>query len=76
MRCARALQAQLTRQIIDKCAPGQFKILIHHQNGKVSKRKELDKYDVVLTTYASLALDWQPDDELESKVRRSGRDPR
>lgn len=50
--------------------PGQFKVLIHHGNGRVAKRKDLDKYDVVLTTYSTLALDWQPDDELESKRQK------
>ncbi|CCM00776.1 uncharacterized protein FIBRA_02818 [Fibroporia radiculosa] len=42
------------------------KCLIYHGPGKPKKKKELMKYDVVLTTFQTLALEW-PDEEAEER---------
>ncbi|KAF7976186.1 hypothetical protein HWV62_7352 [Athelia sp. TMB] len=46
-----------------------FKCHIYHGSGKAKKKSELLKYDVVLTTYSTLALEW-PDYEAEEKAKK------
>ncbi|ORY40897.1 SNF2 family N-terminal domain-domain-containing protein [Leucosporidium creatinivorum] len=63
-----ALLEQWKDEIEDKCEKNQFKILVYHGEGKknVTKIKHLQKYDVVLTSYHTLAMEW-PDEETAVK---------
>ncbi|EKM56552.1 uncharacterized protein PHACADRAFT_207772 [Phanerochaete carnosa HHB-10118-sp] len=45
-----------------------FQCLIYHGNNKPRNPQELRKYDVVLTTFQTLAHEW-PDDEAEEKEK-------
>ncbi|KAK4694961.1 hypothetical protein P7C70_g8647, partial [Phenoliferia sp. Uapishka_3] len=49
-----------------------WRVLVHHGKEKVKSAKELSKYDVVLTTYHSLAGEW-PDEEAAVKKARKGK---
>ncbi|KAH8097049.1 SNF2 family N-terminal domain-containing protein [Cristinia sonorae] len=46
-----------------------LKSIIYHGSNKVKKVEDLRKYDIVLTTFQTLALEW-PDPELEEKERK------
>ncbi|GBE87557.1 hypothetical protein SCP_1102340 [Sparassis crispa] len=56
-------QWQLEIEMKTNC---DLKCLIYHGSNKPKKRKDLLKYDVVLTTFHTLALEW-PDAEAEEK---------
>ncbi|KLO17670.1 hypothetical protein SCHPADRAFT_900413 [Schizopora paradoxa] len=45
-----------------------LKCLIYHGASKVRQKKEIQKHDVVLTSFSTLALEW-PDPELEEKKK-------
>lgn len=45
---------------------------MHHGKERVKTKKELAKYDVVLTTYHTLAGEW-PDEEAAVKKARKGK---
>ncbi|KAL4260457.1 SNF2/RAD54 helicase family protein [Pleurotus pulmonarius] len=47
-----------------------FKVLIYHGNNKPRRKKELLNYDVVLTTFATMAYEW-PDVEAEQKRKKA-----
>ncbi|EIW77192.1 hypothetical protein CONPUDRAFT_168183 [Coniophora puteana RWD-64-598 SS2] len=63
-----ALLDQWAMEIETKTDCG-MKCLIYHGSSKPRKRSELQKYDVVLTTYQTLALEW-PDPEADEKEKR------
>ncbi|KAH8116128.1 SNF2 family N-terminal domain-containing protein [Phellopilus nigrolimitatus] len=44
-------------------------VLIYHGSGKTRSKKDLQKYDVVLTTFGTLASEW-PDPEAEEKKKQ------
>ncbi|THH32586.1 hypothetical protein EUX98_g1602 [Antrodiella citrinella] len=46
-----------------------LKCLIYHGSNKPKKLEDIKKYDVVLTTFSTLALEW-PDPEAEEKEKR------
>ncbi|PPQ65989.1 hypothetical protein CVT26_010649 [Gymnopilus dilepis] len=54
-----------------------LKVLIYHGSSKTKRKSELLKYDIVLTTYHTMSLEW-PDYENEmkkkAKARKSGDD--
>ncbi|KAH7924689.1 hypothetical protein BV22DRAFT_1012721 [Leucogyrophana mollusca] len=62
-----ALLDQWALEIETKTTSG-MRCLIYHGPSKPKKRNELLKYDVVLTTYQTLALEW-PDYEAEQKAK-------
>lgn len=75
-----ALLEQWKDEIEDKCDDGFFKILVYHGKGKegITKVKHLQKYDVVLTSYHTLAGEW-PDEESavkksKAKAKKAGSD--
>ncbi|EMD34880.1 hypothetical protein CERSUDRAFT_86316 [Gelatoporia subvermispora B] len=47
-----------------------LKCLIYHGPNKPKKVADLLKYDVVLTTYTTLALEWPDEEEQERKAKR------
>ncbi|KIJ63774.1 hypothetical protein HYDPIDRAFT_155277 [Hydnomerulius pinastri MD-312] len=71
-----ALLDQWKLEIETKTTNG-MKCLIYHGSSKPKNKKELMKYDVVLTTYHTLALEW-PDLEAEQlakeKLRKKKKD--
>ncbi|KAJ3805241.1 SNF2 family N-terminal domain-containing protein [Lentinula lateritia] len=46
-----------------------LKVLIYHGSSKLKRAKDLHKYDVVLTTFQTMALEW-PDIEQEEKKKK------
>ncbi|EPQ53423.1 hypothetical protein GLOTRDRAFT_139677 [Gloeophyllum trabeum ATCC 11539] len=60
-------QWQLELQTKTDCG---LKCLIYHGAGKPKKKSDLIKYDVVLTTYGTLAMEW-PDPEAEEKAQKA-----
>ncbi|KAG2085712.1 SNF2 family N-terminal domain-containing protein [Suillus discolor] len=48
-----------------------LKCLDYHGSNKPRKKTDLMKYDIVLTTYHTLALEW-PDVEVEEKAKQNG----
>jgi hypothetical protein len=63
---------QWEQEIIDKCDKGAFDICIYHGASKPKKIAQLQEYDIILTTHASLALEWQPDDGMaKAKAKRA-----
>lgn len=78
-----ALLQQWYNEIEDKCKDRQFKCLIYHGTSKsnflkqcVAKRRTAEqgfqKYDVVITTYSTLSLEW-PDEEMQLKKAKKAR---
>ncbi|KAJ7275100.1 SNF2 superfamily protein [Mycena rebaudengoi] len=60
-----ALLQQWQMEINTKTNAG-WKVLIYHGSNKPKKKADLLQYDVVLTTYSTMALEW-PDLEAEEK---------
>lgn len=56
-------QWQLEIEMKTNC---NLKCLIYHGPNKPKKKEDLMQYDIVLTTYQTLALEW-PDDEAEER---------
>ncbi|KAG2151182.1 SNF2 family N-terminal domain-containing protein [Suillus bovinus] len=54
---------------IEMKTTNNLKCLIYHGSNKPRKKTDLMKYDVVLTTYHTLALEW-PDSEAEEKAKQ------
>ncbi|KAJ7190933.1 SNF2 superfamily protein [Mycena pura] len=52
-----ALLVQWTQEIASKIN-ANWKVLIYHGTNKVKKKADLLQYDVVLTTYSTMALEW------------------
>ncbi|GAA5877102.1 hypothetical protein JCM16303_006167 [Sporobolomyces ruberrimus] len=66
-----ALLEQWKEEIEEKTANGYFSILVYHgPERKKIKLKHLQKFDVVLTTFSTLVLDY-PDDEGATKKARA-----
>ncbi|KAI0342316.1 hypothetical protein BDW22DRAFT_1395176 [Trametopsis cervina] len=63
-----ALLDQWQYEIEDK-SDMNLRCLIYHGNSKPRRLDQLEKYDVVLTTYHTLLLEW-PDDEAVERERR------
>lgn len=40
--------------------PSSVEVLIYHGRGREKHCEYLDKYDIVLTTYNTVTLDWKP----------------
>ncbi|GAA5958411.1 hypothetical protein JCM3765_007868 [Sporobolomyces pararoseus] len=65
-----ALLEQWKEEIEEKTEKGYFSILIYHgPERKKIKLKQLKKYDVVLTTYTTLVLDYADDEGAQKKAR-------
>lgn len=65
-----ALLQQWKEEIENRMERHYFKILIHHGPTKVKSAKEFHEYDVVLTTYQTLAGEW-PDEEVSMKKAKT-----
>ncbi|KAJ7770573.1 SNF2 superfamily protein [Mycena metata] len=61
-----ALLGQWNQEISTKTNAG-WKVLIYHGSGKPKKKADLLKYDVVLTTYATMAGEWYDFEGEEKK---------
>ncbi|KAJ7136080.1 SNF2 family N-terminal domain-containing protein [Mycena epipterygia] len=66
-----ALLVQWNQEIASKTNAG-WKVLIYHGSNKPKKKADLLKYDVVLTTYSTMALEW-PDVEAEMKKKEKAK---
>ncbi|KAJ7437384.1 P-loop containing nucleoside triphosphate hydrolase protein [Mycena galericulata] len=53
-------------------APLALLVLIYHGSNKVKRKADLLKYDVVLTTYSTMALEW-PDYEADMKKKEKAK---
>jgi SNF2 family DNA or RNA helicase len=53
-----ALLEQWKLEIESKTDDGLFSVLIYHGPKKLTSKKEIQKYDVVLTTYHTLMGEW------------------
>ncbi|KAK0446072.1 SNF2 family N-terminal domain-containing protein [Desarmillaria tabescens] len=49
-----------------------LKCIVYHGSGKPKRKQDLLKYDVVLTTYQTMALEW-PDFEKDQKAKEKAR---
>ncbi|PVG00777.1 hypothetical protein CPB86DRAFT_171952 [Serendipita vermifera] len=67
-----ALLEQWRAEIAMKTEEDMLKILIYHGPNRSKNKKEIEKYDVVLTTYHTLANDW-PDEDDQLKKRRKNK---
>ncbi|KAJ7484700.1 SNF2 superfamily protein [Mycena latifolia] len=66
-----ALLVQWQQEIATK-TNADWKVLIYHGSSKPKKKADLLKYDVVLTTYSTMSLEW-PDFEAEQKKKEKAR---
>ncbi|KAJ6571813.1 SNF2 family N-terminal domain-containing protein [Mycena capillaripes] len=66
-----ALLPQWNQEISTK-TNADWKVLIYHGSNKPKKKSDLLKYDVVLTTYSTMALEW-PDYEAEMKKKEKAK---
>ncbi|KAJ6499605.1 SNF2 superfamily protein [Mycena vitilis] len=66
-----ALLVQWTQEISNK-TNADWKVLIYHGSNKPKKKSDLLKYDVVLTTYSTMALEW-PDYEADMKKKEKAK---
>ncbi|KAJ6590535.1 SNF2 superfamily protein [Mycena vulgaris] len=66
-----ALLKQWALEIATK-TNADWKVLIYHGANKPKKKADLLKYDVVLTTYSTMSLEW-PDFEAEQKKKEKAR---
>ncbi|KAM0748722.1 hypothetical protein T439DRAFT_71167 [Meredithblackwellia eburnea MCA 4105] len=64
-----ALLRQWKEEIETKLEANHWRVLIHHGPTRARHAKELMKYDVVLTTYHTLASEW-PDEETAFKKKK------
>ncbi|KAJ7721949.1 SNF2 superfamily protein [Mycena maculata] len=62
-----ALLVQWNQEIATK-TNADWKVLIYHGSNKVKRKADLLQYDVVLTTYSTMSLEW-PDYEAEAKKK-------
>ncbi|KAL8286684.1 hypothetical protein RQP46_004212 [Phenoliferia psychrophenolica] len=67
-----ALLQQWKTEILDKMDANHWRVLIHHGKDRAKTAKELARYDVVLTTYHTLAGEW-PDEEGAMKKSKKGK---
>ncbi|KAG8800840.1 hypothetical protein FRC17_006799, partial [Serendipita sp. 399] len=65
-----ALLEQWKQEINWKCEEGTFKVLIYHGPNRPKSKHEVMKYDIVLTTYHTLANEWPETFETERKPRK------
>jgi SNF2 family DNA or RNA helicase len=63
---------QWREEIVSKTEENYWRVLIHHGPTKARTAKELFKYDIVLTTYHTLAGEW-PDEETAIKKSKKGK---
>ncbi|KAJ6486844.1 SNF2 superfamily protein [Mycena sanguinolenta] len=66
-----ALLTQWNQEISTKTS-ADWKVLIYHGSNKPKKKADLLQYDVVLTTYSTVALEW-PDFEAEAKKKEKAK---
>ncbi|KAF7302742.1 SNF2 superfamily protein [Mycena chlorophos] len=64
--CPLALLRQWRMEIETKAESSNLKVVIYHGPGKPKRKAELLSYDIVLTTYGTMALEW-PDAEAEDR---------
>ncbi|KAK7046715.1 putative ATP-dependent helicase C23E6.02 [Favolaschia claudopus] len=69
--CPLALLTQWNQEISTK-TNADWKVLIYHGSQKPKKKADLLKYDIVLATYSTMALEW-PDYEAEMKKKEKAR---
>ncbi|KAF7323759.1 SNF2 superfamily protein [Mycena kentingensis (nom. inval.)] len=67
--CPLALLPQWTSEIETKTNLG-WRIHIYHGSNKVKKKSDLLAYDIVITTYGTMALEW-PDPEADLKKQKA-----
>ncbi|KAI5477304.1 hypothetical protein MNV49_006525 [Pseudohyphozyma bogoriensis] len=67
-----ALLDQWKEEILSKTTDKHFKVLIYHGEGRKAVRtvKQLLSFDVVLTTYHTLAGEWPDDEEPKKKKKK------
>ncbi|GAA5899596.1 uncharacterized protein JCM6883_005269 [Sporobolomyces salmoneus] len=69
-----ALLEQWKEEIEEKTEKGYFSVFIYHgPERKKTKVKHLKKYDVVLTTYTTLVLDYPDDEGAQKKARQQAK---
>ncbi|KAF7350506.1 putative ATP-dependent helicase C23E6.02 [Mycena venus] len=66
-----ALLGQWKQEISNK-TNADWKVLIYHGSQKPKKKADLLQYDVVLTTFSTMALEW-PDYEAEAKKKEKAK---
>ncbi|KAF7349219.1 putative ATP-dependent helicase C23E6.02 [Mycena sanguinolenta] len=66
-----ALLTQWNQEISTKTS-AEWKVLVYHGSNKPKKKADLLQYDVVLTTYSTVALEW-PDFEAEAKKKEKAK---
>ncbi|KAJ7336392.1 SNF2 superfamily protein [Mycena albidolilacea] len=66
-----ALLTQWNQEISTK-TNAEWKVLIYHGSNKPKKKSDILAYDVILTTYSTIALEW-PDFEAEEKKREKAK---
>lgn len=49
-----------------------FSVLIHHGSTRATSVKQLQKYDVVLTTYGTLSGEWPDEEFVARKSKKTG----
>ncbi|QRV98450.1 DNA repair protein RAD5 [Ceratobasidium sp. AG-Ba] len=73
-----ALLAQWRQEILDRTEDNTFRVHIHHGKDKLKSTAEVKKYDIIITTYQTLANEFPIDDEelkkKKSKKKRAKRD--
>lgn len=68
--CPTSLLYQWERELLTRTRGGTFKVFIHYGNKKAKKATDFSKFDVVLTTYGTLAAEW-PDLRDETKHKKN-----
>ncbi|KAJ7054346.1 SNF2 family N-terminal domain-containing protein [Mycena amicta] len=69
--CPLALLVQWQTEIATK-VNAELKVIIYHGSNKPKRKSDLLAYDVVLTTYGTMALEW-PDVEAEMKKKEKAK---
>ncbi|GAA5932237.1 hypothetical protein JCM3775_001168 [Rhodotorula graminis] len=69
-----ALLAQWRAELEEKVEPGYLSILTYHgADRKKLRKKEILRYDFVLTTYGTLVADYEDDEALEKAAKREAK---
>ncbi|GAA5838313.1 hypothetical protein JCM9279_003196 [Rhodotorula babjevae] len=69
-----ALLAQWRAELEEKVEPGYLSILTYHgADRKKLRKKDLLRYDFVLTTYGTLVADFEDDEALEKTAKREAK---
>ncbi|CCA72471.1 related to DNA repair protein RAD16 [Serendipita indica DSM 11827] len=69
-----ALLEQWKQEIMWKTEEDTFKVLIYHGPNRPKSKKKISKYDVVLTTYHTLANEWPDESKKKKKSKNAEQD--